>query len=95
MVFTIRYYYHVMPLEIAMILGGSVMILVAYLLIRYLQQPRQGFTYKEAKKKLAINKLQVEALLINQSFAAPQTPQSTGTNFGGGSGGGAGAGGTY
>lgn len=94
-VFTIRYYYNVMPLEIVMILGGMVMITLAYVLIRYLQQPRNGFTYKEEKDASPINKLQIEALIINQTFSTPQVAETTGTEFGGGSGGGAGAGGEY
>ena len=94
MIFTIRYYYHIMPLEIVMILGGMVMITTAYVLIRYLQQPRKGFTYKEEKEESPISKLQVEALIINQTFSTPQAAE-TGTRFGGGSGGGAGAGAEY
>jgi hypothetical protein len=94
MIFTIRYYHHIMPLEIVMILGGMIMITVAYVLIRYLQQPHNGFTYKEEKEASPISKLQVEALLINQTFSTPQAAE-TGTRFGGGSGGGAGAGGEY
>jgi hypothetical protein len=95
MVITIRYYYHVMPIEVALLLGGGVMIGVAYFLIRYLAQPRNGFTYEEEKDASPINKLQVEALIINQTFSTPQAPETTGTKFGGGSGGGAGAGGDY
>jgi hypothetical protein len=95
MVFTIRYYHHIMPLEIAMIIGGMVMIAVAYGLIHYLRQPRRGFTYKEEKDNTAINKLEVEALVINQTFGTPQAPEAAGTRFGGGSGGGAGASGHY
>lgn len=95
MVVTIRYYYHVMPLEGALLIGGVVMIAVAYFLIRYLAQPRHGFTYQEGYDPSPINKLQVEALVINQTFSTPQVPATTGTRFGGGSGGGAGAGGSY
>jgi hypothetical protein len=48
--------------------------MVAYVLIRYLRQPRRGFTYKEEKEYTAINKLEVEALVINQTFGTPQAP---------------------
>jgi hypothetical protein len=95
MVFTIRYYHHMMPLEVAMIIGGAVLMGTAYFLIRYLRQSRNGFTYKEGYEPSPINKLQVEALVINQTFSTPQTAEPTGTQFGGGSGGGAGAGGGY
>jgi hypothetical protein len=95
MIWTIRFYYHVMPIEIAMIAGGILITGISYILIRYLKNPRQGFMYKETKEGLPIGKLQIEALVINQSFAMPQTPEVSGTRFGGGSGGGAGAGGDY
>jgi hypothetical protein len=95
MIWTIRFYYHVMPIELAMIAGGLVMTIIAYMLIRYLKVPHQGFTYKETKEELPIGKLQIEALVINQSFATPQTTEVPGNRFGGGSGGGAGAGGDY
>lgn len=95
-VFTVRYYFHVMPAELAMLLGGLMFIVLAYALIRYLQQPRQGFTYKEQKDKNFMDKLQVESLVIAQTFSGPASPGSdTGTQFGGGSGGGGGATGEF
>jgi len=95
MVITIRYYYHQMSIENVLLIGGVVMVAIAYFLIRYLSQPRNGFTYKEGYDPSPINKLQVEALVINQTFGTPQAPEASGTRFGGGSGGGAGAGGSY
>jgi hypothetical protein len=95
MVITIRQYYHVMPIEVVLLIGGAIMMGVAYSLIRYLAQPRNGFTYKEGYEPSPINKLQVEALIINQTFSAPQAPDTGGTRLGGGSGGGAGAGEDY
>lgn len=95
-IFTVRYYYHVLPAEIAMVLGGIVLIVLAYALIKYLQQPKYGFTCKEPKDKFFMDKLQVEGLLIAQTFSGPpQVPADTGTQFGGGSGSGGGASGQF
>jgi hypothetical protein len=89
-VFTIRYYYSVAPIEIMMILGGMVLILISYSLIRYLKEPKYGFTYKPNN---TADKLQLEALLIAQTFAKQQ--QADTTTFGGGGFGGGGASGEF
>lgn len=96
-VFTVRYYYHVLPAETAMVLGGILFIAIAYALIKYLHTPKHGFTYKEQKAdKNFMDRLQVESLVIAQTFSGPVQPGSdTGTRFGGGSGGGGGATGDF
>ena len=94
-VFTVRYYYHVMPAEVAMLIGGIVFIALAYALIKYLQEPKYGFTYKEQNDQFLMDKLSVESLVIAQTFSGPSLPTDTGTQFGGGSGGGGGASGEF
>ena len=51
MVYTIRYYHSVAPLEVAMTLGGVAMIAVAYGCMRYLKVPRNGFTADSAHER--------------------------------------------
>lgn len=94
-VFTVRYYYHTIPIEMAALIGGALLVAIAYALIRYLREPKQGFTYKKGNDPGFMNKLQIESLIIAETF--PTTQQQTDTNFqfGGGSGGGAGASGEY
>jgi len=96
-VFTIRYYYHVMPVEWALILGGTGMITIAYGLIRYLKMPRHGFTSRESSSRHVLENLNIESLVIAETFAGPTTAPAPGNDFkfGGGSGGGGGAGGQY
>jgi hypothetical protein len=95
-VFTVRYYYHVIPAELAMVLGGMFFIILSYALIKYLHQPRYGFTYKEQRDKNFMDKLQVESLVIAQTFSGPASSATdTGTQFGGGTGGGGGATGEF
>jgi hypothetical protein len=94
-VFTIRYYYYLMPIEIAMIIGGILLIGIAYALIQYLKQPKYGFTYKEPVSQDFMDKLQIESLVVTEITGPQQHPVSGPTRFGGGSGGGGGAGGEY
>ena len=95
-VFTIRYYYHVLPAELAMIIGGSLLIGVSYYLIRLLRTPKHGFTSAVPKDPHLLQQLPVQALIQAESFRSVSTqPTETGTRFGGGTGGGGGAGGEY
>ncbi len=92
---TVRYYYHLLPLETAMVVGGLLFTAIAYALIKYLHEPKYGFTHKEADEAFFMDKLQVESLVIAQTFGGPTQPVDTGTQFGGGSGGGGGASGQF
>jgi hypothetical protein len=96
-VFTIRYYYHVMPVEWALILGGIVMISITYRLIRYLKTPRHGFTSLESSTRHLLENLHLESLVIAETFGEPSVVKAPSNDFqfGGGSGGGGGAGGQY
>jgi len=91
-IFTIRYYYHLAPLEIAMSIGGTIMIIIAYGITKYLTPPKHGFTHAEPNDPALAGLLQVESLIVAQTFHQTPTPD-TGKHFdfGGGSGGGAGA----
>lgn len=94
-VFTIRYYHSVMPLEAAMVVGGFVMMGLAYALIQYLATPKHGFTNDAQDEAETLKGLQIaESLVIAQTFR--ETPAAGDQfEFGGGSGGGGGAGGNY
>jgi len=94
-IFTIRNYYAIAPIEIAMTIGGVVLIASCYALTRFLREPKYGFTYKELYSDNPIDKLQVESLLIAQSFSNQAIPPSGETKFGGGDFGGGGATGEY
>jgi uncharacterized membrane protein YgcG len=93
-VFTIRYYYAVAPIEIAMTVGGAILVALAYVLIKYLHQPKHGFTSEGIEDKEMTGKLAIEALVIAETFSAAQPADNT-TNYGGGSFGGGGASGDF
>jgi uncharacterized membrane protein YgcG len=93
-VFTVRYYYSVMPPETAMIVAGILLISVSYLLIKYLAVPKRGFTSKQIGSGNA-GRANVEALIIAQTFGKtsentsgntmpPHTTFEGGTSSGGG-----------
>ena len=95
-VFTVRYYYHILSGETAMIIAGIIMTVIAYALIKYLKEPKNGFT-DEQNSERSFTAKQLEALLIAQTLghAKIETTDGNATEFGGGSGGGAGAGGEF
>lgn len=95
-IFTVRYYYHVLPAELAMIIGGSGLIGGAYGLIRYLHSPKYGLTSIASGDRHLLEKLHIEALVLAETFqSATPRPADTGVHFGGGSGGGGGATGEF
>jgi len=92
-VLTVRYYYAILEIEKALLLAGIILVAISYACIKYLDSPKAGFTFEEddsANKDL----LQLEALILAETFGkkAEAQPQM---EFGGGSGGGAGAGGNF
>jgi hypothetical protein len=93
-VITVCYYYQVLSLEAIMCMSGLLLIGVAYAFIRYLRQPKKGFTYQELNEPSILDKLQVESLVVTQTFGQPATG-TTHTKFGGGAGGGGGATGSF
>ena len=94
-VFTVRYYYPVLPIEIAMIAGGISCIAIGYGLLKYLQAPKHGFTSIADIDKNTAGKLTIESLIIAETFSNTQQPPAATTNFGGGSFGGGGASGDF
>ncbi len=94
MIFTVRHYYHLIPHEVFMTITGFILLVVSYTLIKYLQQPKFGFTYADLDKEHAFEKLQIESLIIAETLGQQSTPAET-TKFGGGSFGGGGAGGEF
>ena len=93
-VFTVKYYYALAPIEIEMALGGSILIVIAYVLVQYLQQPKYGFTSTAPADQQMTDKLNIEALIIAETYGGVQEGNNA-TNFGGGGFGGGGASGDF
>jgi hypothetical protein len=88
---TFRYYFHVMPMEIAAIIGGIVLLSLAYFSIKYLRDNKTPFTYDEADSEKPFYQ-HAESLIIAQTFGNSQAQEGEKPLFGGGDFGGGGAG---
>ena len=88
---TFRNYFHVMPLEIAAIIGGAILLAIAYFAIKYLKNNKTPFTYDEEADQKPFYQ-QAESLIIAQTFGNQQGQNEGKPLFGGGDFGGGGAG---
>lgn len=93
--FTLRYYYHVLPAELAMIIGGCVVIVGAWSLIRYLHTPKSGLTSLPSEDPHLLKDLPIEGVILAESFQSVAHSTDPGFQYGGGTTGGGGAGGGF
>ncbi|RYE27748.1 MAG: hypothetical protein EOP42_18800 [Sphingobacteriaceae bacterium] len=89
---TFRMIFHVLPTEYALVLSGTVLLLSAFMLIKYLKTPKNGFTYTRRSSKHWVNNINLESLIVAQAAHAPSAPAPDTERFGGGSFGGGGSG---
>jgi hypothetical protein len=94
-VFTVRFYYSVMPMENAILIGGILFIAISYAFTKYLSQSKHGFTSAEIKSNNKEAKINIESLVIAETFSQTTSASEPTTTFGGGSGSGAGASGEF
>ncbi len=90
---TIRFYHQVLPVEVALLLGGSTLIAIGYGLLKYLKSPKNNFTVLQVSSDK--NFTNIEALIAVSVATTQKMPTQHTTEFSGGSSGGAGASGTY
>ena len=89
---TFRYYYHMLPLDLALTVGGAIILGIAYTVMRYLKIPKHGFTYAEPDTEHMMDHLKVESLIVAETFAKiPAAPAEDRSRFGGGAFGGGGS----
>ncbi|OMQ13235.1 hypothetical protein [[Flexibacter] sp. ATCC 35103] len=85
-IYTIRFYYSVLPIEVALTLGGLVLFTIAYFSIRKLKDNETGLTFKPDRINNSNAILNAEALIVASTFGikpeikAPDSPM----DFGGG-----------
>ncbi|MDQ6469647.1 hypothetical protein RB619_03245 [Flavobacterium sp. LHD-80] len=93
-IYTIRFYYAVLPIEVALTLGGLVLFAIAYFSIKKLKEKESGLTFKPDRINHSDAFLNAEALVAASAFGMkPEIkPQDSPIEFGGGgfSGGGSG-----
>ncbi|OXA70973.1 hypothetical protein B0A67_13720 [Flavobacterium aquidurense] len=96
-IYTVRYYHSVLPIEVALTLGGLVLFAIAYFSIRKLKDNETGLTFKPDRINNSNAILNAEALIVASAFGmkpeakVPDSPM----NYGGGGFSGGGSEGTF
>ncbi|WP_430399660.1 hypothetical protein [Flavobacterium sp.] len=92
-IFTIRFYYQLLPIEVALVIGGIVLFIVAYLSIKRLQFCETGLTFKPDRGSDSSLLKNAQALIVSAQVPNAPVPNQSDMPFGGGgfSGGGAGS----
>ena len=89
---TFRCYFHVLPMEIAAVIGGVILLALAYFSIKYLRDNKTPFSYDDDEGDKPFYQ-HAESLIIAQSFGHQQEGEKP--LFGGGDFGGGGAGSAF
>lgn len=94
--YTIRFYYALMPIEIALLLGGTVLFAVSYFSIRKLRNNTSGITFIQDRNENNTVLSNLEAVIVNSQVSLKGVaPAQQNMPFGGGDFSGGGSGGTY
>jgi hypothetical protein len=84
-VYTIRFYYAVLPIEIALTLGGAVLFLITLFAIKKLQNKQTGITFQPDRFTKTTALLHAEILLASQlGGLKPEVTAESPMDFGGG-----------
>jgi len=85
-IYTIRFYYSVLPIEVALTLGGLVLFAIAYFSIKKLKEKESGLTFKPDRINNSNALLNAEALIVASTFGMKPgvKPQDSPMEFGGG-----------
>jgi hypothetical protein len=93
-ILSIKYYYSFMPVEIALILAGVIVVLISWFCIRYLKKPRLGFTLDDSADRDPEATDLIRSAIVAQATAQLNMEQKS-SSFKGGNSGGGGASGEY
>jgi hypothetical protein len=96
-IYTIRFYYSVLPIEVALTLGGVVLFAIAYFSIKKLKEKESGLTFKPDRINNSNALLNAEALIVASTFGMKPAvkPESSPMEFGGGGFSGGGSDGSF
>jgi hypothetical protein len=85
-IYTIRFYYSVLPIEVALTVGGLVLFAIAYFSIRKIKDKEVGLTFKPDRINNSNSILNAEALIVASTFGLkPEVkPADSPMDFGGG-----------
>lgn len=91
-IFTYRFYFSILPVEIALTVGGGILIALAGICIHYLRISIHGITSEPDSERKGLN---LESIIMSQVIQSKIPQQGENFQFGGGDAGGGGAGGKY
>lgn len=95
-IYTVRFYYSVLPIEVALTLGGLVLFAIAYFSIRNLKNNESGLTFKPDRINTSNAFLNAEALIVASTVGLkPEVKSESPMDFGGGGFSGGGSEGTF
>ena len=95
-IYTIRFYHSVLPIEVALTLGGVVLFAIAYFSIRKLKEKESGLTFKPDRINHSDSLLNAEALVVASTFGMkPEVKTDSPMEFGGGGFSGGGSDGSF
>ncbi|MHC0440413.1 hypothetical protein [Flavobacterium sp. 3-210] len=95
-IYTIRFYYSVLPIEVALTLGGVVLFAIAFFSIKKLKEKESGLTFKPDRINHSDNFLNTEALVVASTFGMkPEVKIDSPMEFGDGGFSGGGSGGSF
>ena len=90
---TFKYYHTIIPIDVALLIAGVILVPLSYILMQFLKNGKYGFVYN-AEAVTSSRMEDLEAFALSQLAMPPQAPEET-TKFGGGNFGGAGSGSNY
>lgn len=94
-IFTIRFYYHILPVEVALLLGGTVLFAISYLAIRKLNDKETGLTFKPVRGSQTDMLKNFEAIIVATHVSLEPMESESKMPFGGGGFSGGGSGGNF
>jgi len=94
-IFTIRYYYSLMPIELALILCGLMLFGIAYFGIAKLKHKESGITFIADRNNDKNSLLYAQAIIVNSQLQMQHSQPEDPMSFGGGGFSGGGAGETF
>ncbi|KAF2082194.1 hypothetical protein [Flavobacterium sharifuzzamanii] len=95
-IYTIRFYHSVLPIEVALTLGGVVLFAIAYFSIKKLKEKESGLTFKPDRINHSDSLLNAEALVVASTFGMkPEVKTDSPMEFGGGGFSGGGSDGSF
>ncbi len=90
---TFKYYHAIIPIDVALLIAGIIVVPLSYILMKFLKDGKYGFVYN-AEATTSSKMEDLEAFALSQLAMPPQAPDES-TKFGGGNFGGAGSGSNY